>query len=244
MDKEAPTFPRKAQSTVNTPVVRMTNAAFPRLNTVWGMIAIILGGCLLLQPISAGEMKPKAAGESLDRIDKQAHTFLSHGEYPKAEALFRALVKEATRLYGPEHPKTLTQRYELADAFLVERYYPEAEAEFRAVWELRAHVLGPQHADTLLSRFQLAVTLCSQHKHAEAEAEYRAVLADQEQALGVHQAQTLQTDFRLAQCLEMQGRIADARMFALRACEGAKETLGESSFEYEHYRMLLRQLQN
>jgi len=244
MDKDTPTLPKKIPATVNTPVVRLTRAACNRLKAVQGIIVLLMGVNWLLQPLGAEEMKPKADPTPLDQTDKQAHVFLSHGEYSKAEALFRTLVREATRMYGPEHPKTLAQRHELAEAFLAERHYPEAEAEFRAVWKLRAHVLGPHHADTLLSHFQLAVTLCSQHRHGEAETEYRAVLSNEEQVLGVHHAQTLQTDFRLAQCLEMQGRIAEAQAFALRACEGAKETFGESSFEYEHYRMLWRQLQN
>jgi hypothetical protein len=222
----------------------------PALQNIAFIVRILISSALMLTlPMctpraKAGEAKSNANAAHLDFGNKQAQVFLSHCDYVKAQALLRTLVKEATRYYGPEDPKTLWQRHELAAAFLKAHDYQQAEVEFRSVWKLRTKVLGPKHADTLLSRFQLAVSLCSQHKHQEAETEYRAVLADEEQALGLTHAQTLQTDFRLAQCLQMQARFGDAKAFASRAYEGSKERFGETSVEFLTYRMLFRQLQD
>lgn len=246
MEKTGPYEPRNTRAASSSRLA----CRGPHLHTVAKIIsALTLSGTLLLGLMCAPQAKadvPKSSIEArqLDDKNKEARASLSHGDYVKAEALFRTLVKQTTQTFGAEHPKTLQQRHDLAEALLVARYYGEAETEFRNVWKLRVKVLGPKNADTLLSHFQLAVSLCSQHRHLEAEAEYRTVLSDEEQVLGINHAQTLQTDFRLAQCLQMQGRFADAKAFASRAYEGAKERFGESSVEFLTYRMLWRQLQD
>lgn len=220
-------------------------------NAAFFLIAVLmLATAALLRPMCTSQAtadEPRAATtaeeEKMASEYKRASVFLSHCEYEQAKVILEHLVKESERLYGAEHPKTLWQRHELGAAYLKARDFSKAEAQFREVWKLRTKVLGPKHADTLLSHFQLALSLCSQHKHPQAEAEYRLVLADEERILGPDHVLTLQTDFRLAQCLEMQGRVADARVFAFRAYEGAKTRFGETSVEFITYRMLWRQLQ-
>lgn len=90
------------------------------------------------------------------------------GQQTAAEYLDRQLVEIDLALFGPEHPRTLASRNNLAAALRAQGRTAEAEAEHRAVLAIRERVLGPEHPDVFTSCYNLAVTLRNQGKLAEA----------------------------------------------------------------------------
>lgn len=125
-------------------------------------------------------------------------------------SLYRNFVQFWEKLYGPEHPNTLSSRTGLASALSAQGKVAEAERECRAVLALQERVLGTEHPDTLASRNNLAVTLWEQGKTAEAEQEHRSVLVINESLLGPEHPSNLISRNNLAGALYSQGRYAEA----------------------------------
>jgi tetratricopeptide (TPR) repeat protein len=72
----------------------------------------------------------------------------------------------------------------------------------------------------------LAMLWSEQRKYSESESEYRAVLEMLERVLNPTHPVTLTLLYNLAICLYTQGKQEEARPFAQRAAEGAREILG------------------
>jgi tetratricopeptide (TPR) repeat protein len=106
------------------------------------------------------------------------------GKFAETERVLREVVTEREQALGPEDPKALRARHNLARAFIFEGKYAEAETEYRTVLTQRERLLGPENRDTLITRSGLALALDDEGKYAMAETEYRAVLKLQEKLLG------------------------------------------------------------
>ena len=59
-------------------------------------------------------------------------------------------------MLGPDHPRTLTSRNNLAESYLAAGRAAEAIPLFEQTLAVRKRVLGPDHPDTLTSRNNLA----------------------------------------------------------------------------------------
>lgn len=123
----------------------------------------------------------------------------------------RALYEEALTLFttalGPESPRTLAVRSNLA-AWIAD---PEARlAEHRALLEIRRRRLGERSYPVANSWSRVADALTELDRHAEAEAAYRNALAIWTETAGPDNRMTRRAREQLAGCLERQGRSAEA----------------------------------
>ena len=135
---------------------------------------------------------------------------LDQGQYSSAENVLRSVMEVRNRVFGSDHPDTLTSRNRFAGALLLEGKHGEADAQYREIIKLQEKALGPEQPDTLKTRSNLAIVLANQGKYAEAEARYREVIKLQENVLGPEHPRTLGTRSSLAATLEAQGKYAEA----------------------------------
>jgi hypothetical protein len=132
------------------------------------------------------------------------------GNHAAAEAELRDVLAAELRVLGPDHPKTLATRQQIA-LEIAQRGDPvEAEAELRDVLAAELRVLGPDHPDTLTTWYHVAERMTGQGKHAAAEAEYRDVLAARLRVLGPDHPDTLITRQDIALQMMLQGNHAAA----------------------------------
>lgn len=135
---------------------------------------------------------------------------------PEAEAELRRLLERRSREgdLGPEHPRTLATRANLAHEIALQGRHAEAEAEFRAAWRQlsQTRVLGPTHRDTLTARHNLVVEIARQGRPAEAEAEFADLLETllSRGGPGPDDPLTLATRHDLAAAIGAQGRNREA----------------------------------
>jgi len=142
-----------------------------------------------------------------------------------------------------KNPNTLTNRSFRAATFYAQGRYAEAEAEYRALVTTRQRVQGPEHSDTLNTRKNLADTLYVEGKHAEAEAEYRTLLGLQMRVLGPAHSNVSGTCYTLAHVIADQGRKPEALVFARRAWEGWRNSLGEAHPQTKAAKQLVERLE-
>jgi len=148
------------------------------------------------------------------------------GKFAETERVLREVVTEREQALGPEDPKALRARHNLARAFIFEGKYAEAEAEYRTVLTQREKLLGPENRDTLITRSGLALALAYEGKYAMAEVEYRAVLKLQEKLLGPENSDTLITWSDLATNLYAQSNYQEAEAETRSLLKIAEHALG------------------
>ena len=73
------------------------------------------------------------------------------GDYAGAQAEFREVLAIRMEILGPEHPRTLGTRHEIARTMAALGDYAGAQAEFREVLAIQLQVLGPDHPETMLT---------------------------------------------------------------------------------------------
>ncbi|MGH3692699.1 MAG: tetratricopeptide repeat protein [Pseudonocardiaceae bacterium] len=120
------------------------------------------------------------------------------GNLTAAEAGYRAVLTERTRVLGADHPNTLDTRYGLAGVLAQRGDLGGAEAGYRAVLTEQTRVLGADHPNTLWTRYGLAWVLAQRGDLGGAEAGYRAVLTERTRVLGADHPDTLATKDALA----------------------------------------------
>jgi hypothetical protein len=98
--------------------------------------------------------------------------------------------------------------------WLIYEKHPEADrdAEFNRYIEIERRLLH----------------LVAEEKPAEAEPLHRALLPIAEHLWGPESRNVLMNCYNLSRCLEAQGKKAEALVFARRALEGLRKTLGET----------------
>jgi hypothetical protein len=101
-------------------------------------------------------------------LHKMALFMLYRGQWDKAEELQVPAVAMKMKVFGGEHPDTLTSMANLASTFSHQGRWPEAEKLDVQVMETRKRVLGEEHPDTLASMNNLAWTWKSQGRDDEA----------------------------------------------------------------------------
>ena len=71
-----------------------------------------------------------------------------------AEKLYRETLAIQSRTHGPEHPRTLLTKSELADELFKEGHIHEAEKLHRETLATMVRVIGPEHPSTLVCQSQ------------------------------------------------------------------------------------------
>ncbi len=77
------------------------------------------------------------------------------GDPARALIEHKALLTDALRVWGPDHPHTLTARGNIAYAWIAAGDPTRAVTELKAVLADRERVLDPEHRDILSARITL-----------------------------------------------------------------------------------------
>jgi hypothetical protein len=135
---------------------------------------------------------------------------LYRGQWNKAEELQVQAVAMRRRVFGEEHPDTLTSMANLASTYRNQGRWTEAEKLDVQVMETRKRVLGEEHPDTLTSMANLASTYRNQGRWTEAEKLNVQVMETRKRVLGEEHPSTLTSMNNLAWTLKSQGRDDEA----------------------------------
>ena len=138
-------------------------------------------------------------------LDRVGRCQASLGQYAAAEGTRRQKLQLDEKVFGAEHPDTLTSMSNLAGVLDSLGKYEESEAMNRQTLAQREKVLGPEHPDTLMSINNLALVLDRQGKYEESEAMNRQTLAICEKAFGPEHPDTLMSIGKMARGLSRQG---------------------------------------
>lgn len=147
-------------------LLRDAKASMLKLNPVrqdlpvWGLM---VAGLIAMQ-----ENDPRLARKNLAAASQQAtaarlidektrlriqstlgYTCVHEGDGAQAEAVFRALIPQYSRLDGPNSASVLRLHMRLAQALLVERKFTEAIQETKSIYPAVARMLGDDHEITL-----------------------------------------------------------------------------------------------
>jgi len=139
-------------------------------------------------------------------------SYLGHsGSYAAARNLQSRIAEACARVYGPEHPDTLTARHELAH-WTGEAGDPAgARDQFADLLPIRERVLGPEHPDTLAARASLARWTGEAGDAAGARDQFADLLPIRERVLGPEHPDTLAARASLAYWTGQAGDRAGAR---------------------------------
>ena len=135
------------------------------------------------------------------------------GSYPAARDLHQ-LIAEAHRdsaAYGPEHPRTLSARSDVAVWTGLAGDAAGARDQFAALLPVFERVLGPEHPHTLTTRHNLATWVGRAGDAAGARDQYAALLPISERVLGPEHPDTLAARANLASWTGQAGDAAGAR---------------------------------
>ena len=136
----------------------------------------------------------------------------SQGKYDEAEAMHRRELEGSKKVFGPEHPDTLTSMANLASTYSNQGRWKEAEELGVQVIETRKRVLRAEHLDTLTSMNNLALIYSSQGRWKEAEELEVQVMETRKRVLGEEHPSTLSSMANLASTYSNQGRWKEAEI--------------------------------
>jgi hypothetical protein len=164
--------------------------------------------CALLLPHALAVLTLTSRG-----IWRVAQSLGYSGNYTAARDLFM-LIAAAHRDspgYGPEHPVTLSARYELAVWAGESGDAAGARDQYNALLPVRERILGPEHLHTLITRNQLARQTGEAGDVVEARDQLAVLLPVDERVLGTEHPETLTARANLALWTGEAGDVAGAR---------------------------------
>ncbi|QKW05142.1 tetratricopeptide repeat protein [Streptomyces sp. NA04227] len=166
---------------------------------------------------------PPAGAEALRT---EALRAAEEGRWTEACELHRKVMAERGRALGPDHPETLTSRYEVGYALARVGRDTQALQEYEQVAAARERVLGALHPETLGARQETAYVLGRLGRHTEAHRLYLIVLAGREQTLGPDHPDTLRCRHDFAFNLGRMGQVEEACRLAAEVAEQRARVLG------------------
>jgi hypothetical protein len=172
------------------------------------------------------------AGEALYLPDahevlyRTGHSLGDAGQVTAARDHFRHLTATTTRHLGPDHPRTLSARGNLAHWRGVAGDVAGAAAASAELLEDQVRALGPEHSNTLAARHNLAVWRGEAGDVAGAAAALAEVLADEVRMLGPDHPSTLITRNQLARWRGETGDAAGAVAALVEVLEDNVRVLG------------------
>ena len=129
---------------------------------------------------------------------------------PQAAVSLSDAVDLFTKTLGPDHPRTLTARGNLAAAYQAAGRLDEAIDLYERTLADSERVLGPDHPHTLASRGNLAAAYKSAGRLEQAIDLHERTLADHERVLGPDHTHTLTSRNNLAVAYRSAGRLGEA----------------------------------
>jgi hypothetical protein len=135
------------------------------------------------------------------------------GSYPAARDMCELIVSALaeTLSYGPEHPRTLTARRELASWAGIAGDMTGARAQLAVLLPVAERALGAEHPDTLTTRHELARWTGEGGDAAAARDQFAALLPVRKRVLGARHPDTLTTRHEAARWTAEAGDAAMAR---------------------------------
>lgn len=137
-------------------------------------------------------------------------SYISLGEYSRAEPQFEGAVEIDRRVLGREAPETVHSMFLLACALAFEARSAEAEKLLRTTLEIQRRIYGPEHSETLVTMSELAASLLGQGHYAEAEKLYREAFNSERRVDGPEAENTVYSMASLGVTLGYEGRYAEA----------------------------------
>jgi CHAT domain-containing protein len=153
------------------------------------------------------------------------------GRYSEAEKWYRQARSITIKIFGENHPRTLSISNDLAETLRVEAKFPEAEAILRKLIASEREPRGDEVRDPGMLRYSLGVTLASQGKFAEAELMLRSALAEVSKPEGEVSGHTAVIQNSLALTFFLQARYGEAEELHRKALRTCLKLLGENHAE-------------
>ncbi len=166
---------------------------------------------------------PQAQAQMMQVI---GNVYSDLGLYSRAQPLLERSVEIRRRVLGPENPKTLSSKIDLAGTLWREGHYAESEKLSRKTLEISRRVLGPKDPDTLNSRNILELDLDDSGDYAEAEKLERENLDIQRRVLGPENEDTINTMNNLANTLWHERHYAEAEKLNQETLDIRRRVLG------------------
>jgi hypothetical protein len=149
------------------------------------------------------------------------------GRWPEARAVTEYVLQASSRLFGEEHPDTISAMNNVAITRVEQGLLKEAAAIQEQVLERRKRIQGEKHPDTISAMNNLAVTLGQQGHLEESAMMQEEVLEERKQILGEEHPDTIRAFSNLASTLGGQGQLEEAAVMKKEVLEKMKRILGE-----------------
>jgi serine/threonine protein kinase/Tfp pilus assembly protein PilF len=137
-------------------------------------------------------------------------SYLTLGEYSKAEQHLLRAVEIRRRELGPEHRKTIASLTHLAITTCDLGRHLEAENRHKEVLQIQRGLLGAEDPQTLGSMMNLAASIYEQGRYEEVEQLTLELLRIQRRVLGAEHPSTLKSMMNLASVKRLLGQYAEA----------------------------------
>ena len=177
---------------------------------------------------TAGQDHSKGLFSRPRTADALAHALWYAAELgdPQAALSLSDAVDLLDKTLGPDHPRTLAARNNLANAYQSAGRLDEAIDLHEQVLADRERVLGPDHPHTLTSRSNLAIAYRSAGKLDEATDLHERALADRERTLGPDHPDTLVSRGNLACAYQPADRLDEATDLFEKTLADSERVLG------------------
>ncbi|KAJ5300978.1 uncharacterized protein N7443_005980 [Penicillium atrosanguineum] len=190
------------------------------------------GKCqLLFSHVKSAMLQRPNSEESLQEwislLNEGVSYALNRGNVIDTESMAVKAMKACKRIFGAEHPDTLTSMGNLAATFWKLGRFTEAETLGEQVLGSRKRVFGDDHPDTLTSMSNLASTLSNLGRFPEAEALHVQVVEAHKRMLGEDHPDTLKGMGNLAFAFSSLGRFREAEVLLVQVVEAYRKVLGE-----------------
>lgn len=171
--------------------------------------------CSLCHQLYTGKMKmglaeervrraqhlPETDAKSLAAHSDLADALSADGKHSEAEIVYRKVLALRQRLFGAEHPSTLSTAHQLAGCLRYQCKFEEAIKLHKNNLRSQRRVLGMEHRSTLGTKSDLATALQENGQLEEAEKMFRTTLKTMKRVLTKNDAFILTTLNNLASLL-------------------------------------------
>ncbi len=159
-------------------------------------------------------------------LSNLAVVVVSHGDYTRAETLYRQALDINREALGPRHPGVATSLGNVAGVLSAIGDYEGAERLHRQELAIDREALGPHHAHVAASMNNLALVLAAEGDHAAAELLFREALAISQETLGPTDPAVASALSNLALVLVARDALEEAEPMYLEALEIDRAAVG------------------
>ncbi|MDX1388331.1 MAG: tetratricopeptide repeat protein, partial [Acidobacteriota bacterium] len=164
-----------------------------------------------------------------DTVMAQRHlAFSLHGlgEDEEAERLYLDAIERGLRLFGEDHPGTLSAMTNLGAMYEETGRPDKAEELYLETLEIQRRTAGEDHPATLIAQHNLGSLYLNQGRPAKAEEILRRTLEQRREILGELHDYTMQTKSNLALAYWDLGRDDEAEMLLTEVLDDRRRVLG------------------